>query len=680
MATGRGSTRARHLIAIILVTRSRPGPHLVFHYPPIPQSSCSKNESGTADEVDSDEDLEPDLDPRNGSSASVSNGANGTNTNLNKNADTSADVNKNGQSADTILGFSEETLQRMLSPGCWSDRKKFEICLDRLTFVGHPIYAAQDGSWARKHTHSDEVSKTDRRSSTPTPSRPEEDIGDTQTSIGITITEPRTPARPAQDFTHVPESFDSRAEGPSVATSMNSGSSISAAVVPEQLTMFHVVFVLASSDSANSHQEVSDMYQHVGKKLSKALHYCQNQTQYLGFESKKLLMMKAKARQDGIADPKILCEQMLESSELAWALKEVYEKIAAGEIAGIRLNGMPVSLQIPPSTSLKRTEESELTGHSGLLLLEDKGMLLRELEHPDASPLVYFIREHTPNKSLQKQAVKLGMPFENIIALARHLVKWRKARIIAPLHQRNTYIAGRDAPLDQLESYYIADYGRKFSVLPSLPQVLKALSGKPIKYGMLIPSRDHRDPYMEILAYLIQHRFVEQLKTYGWLQAPTTPVTKVHRVEEEVNQNRRPLSVMSLLSPQMRPVRDDDSVSVSSERTTIPISVVEGNKMQKDVTASPLDGIAKTQDEMDGFKIVTEPHKLSVEDTQRLQHIQDSLSDEELSERLPSLLRHFGGENACEEIAATEGLKRSKVETWLDSLQKEGFLMSFRSL
>lgn len=660
----------------------------MFHYPPEPQIPRSSNGEDLVDPDESDGELDLDLNPINGVQQSRTNGHSELYSNLNARQDTSLGPHKVITASSTILGYSEETLQRLLAPGCWSDRTKFEICLNELTFLGHPIYAAQEGRWDKKHTHEEtHAPKKDQRGSTPTPkTRAEQDFADMQTTVGITITEPKTPVQEKRDFTHIPESFDSsQTGGQSLATSVNSESSISATVVPEQLTMFNIVFVLAAPESPNSSAEVSDVYRHITKKLSKALHYCQNENQYLGIESRKLLTLKAKARQDGITDAELLSKRMVESSELAWALREVYEKISANEIAGIRLNGMPISLQVPLDESVQFSDKEDLTTHAGLLLLEEKDGLLRELANSGPSPLDSFIRGHTPTKSLQKQATNLGMPIQDVLALARHLTKWRKARVISPLHQRNTYIVGRDAPLDKLESFYIADYARKFAVLPSLLQVLKVLSGKPMRYGMLIPSRDHREPYMEILAYLVQYRFVEQLKTYGWLQASNAMMSKSNPAgEQDLNQNKRPLDVLSLLSPQMRPLNDDDTLSVSSERTTIPISVVESRKALKSTTSSPYNNTSTPGEIEIGseakLQIITDPHTLSAEDRRRLQNIQDSVNDAELSERLPSLLRHFDGESAFEEIAAREGLKRSKVEGWLDNLLTSGFLVTFRAV
>ncbi|KAK3683158.1 Nitrogen permease regulator 3 [Vermiconidia calcicola] len=674
-----GNVNGSSLVAVLLVTRSRPGPKLVFHFPPNPQASRSIR--GTdSNGCDSDENSESDTAIGEVKSVLRGNAAGEFVEDRTKLHDTTSGSTTNGD----LLGFTEESLEKLLSPGCWSDRKKFEVCLDGLTFVGHPIYAAQDGSWTRRHTHDHDVRSEADKEKPVTPVKTALQLGGAGNDVnaarphpGIAIAEPQTPAKAAHDFTHVPESLDSRA-GQSFATSVNSGSSASAPT-PEPLLSFNVVFVLANSRSTqNISRETSLVYSHVAKKLSKALNYCQKQLSYIGVESKKLLTVKAKAKQDGV-DTSALCGRMIETSELAWALKEVYERISMGAIAGIRLNGMEMSLQIPLADSSSTGETSDLNIHAAILLLEDKDTLLRGLDHPDASPLASLIREHTPTKSLQKHAVKLGMQVNDVLYLARHLMKWQKACTIAPLHPRNTYIVGRAAPIYRLEQY-TPEYAQRFSALPSLPQVLKVLSGRPVKYGMLIPSRDHRAPYMDILAYLVRHRFVEQLKTSGWLWAPLLSVAVSREAagrvrNQEPNKNKRPLSVASLLSPQLRPVGDDDAASVSSERTAIPVSIAETMKGQ--ASDNELHHEADSS-HAESWNIITEPLDPSLEDSRRLEYIKDTVDDEELQDRLPSLLQYFNGKAVFEEIAAREGLKRSKLEAWLDMLQSEDFLLTYR--
>ena len=665
--------KAANLIAILLVTRTRPGPKLVFCYPPSPRAHRSgdhgeENDLDSAESSDSDSEdtgmptplrriVNYDAEFRNSKTPNVM-------------AEESYEAETDG-----VLGFSEDSVEKLLSPGCWCDRQKFETSLDGLTFIGHPIYAAQDGSWAHKHTHDTTPRKQDARNTTQSESALAvlENIGENDVERpGITITEPKTPAKAVHDFTHVPESFESHG-GLSLGTSMNSGSTTSPAT-PEPLMSFSVVFVVRTDRTDNQSAEVSELYTHVLKKLSKALHYCQKHNSYIGTQSRKLMTLKAKAKQDGTSKA-ALCQQMVDSCELAWALKEVFEKISAGTVADIRLEEKEMSLHVPKKL---QSDELQVEPHCGLLLLEDKETLLRELTHPDASALVHFLRGHTPNKSLQKLAGRLGMSVDHVLHLARYLVTWQKARAIAPLHARNIHILGPEAPLAHLQKH-IATYARLFPVLPSLPRMLEVLferpriRGMPLRYVSMMPSKDHREPYMAVLAFLVQHRFVQQLKTSGWLRAPG--VLEKNAAAATINQNRRPLSVASLLSPQLRPV-DDDAASVSSERTAIPLVKTDSQKTKIGVTS----GVNRSDDQpqtRDSFQLITDPLNPSAEDLARLQYIKEAIADTELAHRLPSLLQYFDGESALEEIGAREGLKRSVVDAWLDQLFKAGFLSTF---
>lgn len=663
------ASRATRLIAVLLVTRTRPGPKIVFCYPPNPsigQDNVDSNGNSIdpADESDTDSGGEGVPTPLR---QTLNHGVDWTRGRL---ASTTQGTS-NSTGVDDILGFSEDSLEKLLSPGCWCDRQKFEVNLDSMTFVGHPIYAAQDGSWAHKHTHETTPRKKVDKTITHSESAPL-NRGESYTNEGeqpgITIIEPNTPSRGDHDFVHMPESFETQG-GLSLGTSMNSASTTSA-TIPEPLMSFNVIMVLGPAKTASHKLDVSDLYHHIVKKLGKALHYCQKHSSYVGIESRKFMALKAKAKQESV-DGVDLCKQMVDSCELAWALKEVYEKISIGAVADIRLQEKQMSLYIP---NIPKDDLLKLDIHSGLLLLEDRETLLRDLAHPDASALAYFIREHTPTKSLQKLAGRLGMSIEHVLHLARYLVTWQKARVIAPLHRYNYYVMSPEAPLHRLQEY-IMDYALTFPVLLPLPEVLRYFNRTPLKFGALPPSRDHREPYMGVLAYLVRHGFFQQLKTSGWLRAPTTPKRKA--AAPPINQNTRPLSVASLLSPQLRPV-DDDAASVSSERTAIPVSRIESLR-RKPTAATPASAQESDQGP-ESYSIITGPTTPSEDDGKRLQHIKDSITDAELADHLPSLFQYFDGAAVLEEIGPREGLKRSKVDAWLVQLQEAGFLLTFHHL
>nr|POE47618.1 nitrogen permease regulator 3 [Quercus suber] len=664
------------LLAIFLITRSRPGPKLVFHYPVCPKSSgrpdaCDlDSDSEDASETELAED-NPDVEhslferplrkieePLQVPKRPTLSGRNDT-----------------ALPAENILGHSVESLEMLLSPGRWSDGEKFEVEMDGITFVGHPTFSAMDGNWA--DLGSAELSRQSLRHTRATDCRknstaPHDASGSKhptpRTTHKFDAISDTTMQAINRDFTHAPESFDSQ-RGASLATSLNS-TSTSSGMLMEQMTMFNIVVACTSK----SQIRMKDFHYYVLTKLSKALHYCQRQSNYVGSESRKLSNLKIKARQDRL-DREAESTLLLEGSELAWMMMEVYEKIRSGNVANFKLDGIEMSLQIPNSSSSDVAGETALSPHAGLLLLESKEALLRELKQLDTAPLAYFIQEHTPTKSLQKHATNLQLPIRDILYLAQHLIAWRKARAIAPLHQRNFYVAAKGAPLDQA-SQRAPGLLRRFPALPSLPMILQMLSGRPIKFGLLIPSRDHRQTYMDLLAYLLRYGFVAQLKTSGWLKMPE------HLRQLGKNENSdvaRSTSALSSALPHIRSV-EDDSASVSSERTTIPFATAVTMKNRSRQTSDESRAVTELNGTADDNPVILHPSEPCPIEADALEYIRSTIVDAEFHEQFSSLLQYFDGEHTLEDIAAYKGIKRAKLEAWLETLAQTGHLVTYRHL
>ncbi|KAK4553195.1 Nitrogen permease regulator 3 [Recurvomyces mirabilis] len=708
------------LIAILLITRSKSGPKLVFHCPPqpgrghgYPSSAAQQHHQDSDDDSDDDDDGEHDQTERvrgqdwgkDGNDSVVPN-----------------EIHLKGANPK-VLGYAVETLEKLLSPGRWSDGKKFEICLDGTTFVGHPVYANEDGMWSTRAAAANVAN---------VPQLAQDSIprDDHEKTSGLTDQVPDTSAlpKPPPNFAHISESLDSHT-GPSLETSFASASTTSAVPV-EQLSMSHVVFVLQD----NTQDDTRSIYDHVAKKLSKALQYCQKRKNYLGIESRNLVALKTKAKQNH-ADDEGVVNSMIAGSELAWSLEEVYEKIAVGGIADIRLNGTEMSLHIPPqpptaytSALLETTPTTpSLSPDSALLLLEDKPVLLRQLSDPGVSQLAYFIREHTPTKPLRKLSARLSISLPEMMALSNHLIKWRKARAIAPLHSRNTYVLslslspspsassstppGKSPDLPQL----IRLYAKNFPALPTLPQMLKVLSGRPIQYGLLIPSKDHRAPYIDILAFLLRFGVVVRLETKGWLlrrvdswggiDGGGSRGAEAEVVGEKIGadgvsaqeEGKGEVWVggrgVSLLGPQLRPVRElrggdfhdqddaDSARSVRSADTAVTAIPAPSHNGTTSAPVSNYEGLKRRQHEDQPSNLILHPlHPYDDEEEKALQRLISSIQDEELREYMPTLLKYFDGLHALEDIAVAEGVKRARVEEWLAYLREGGWLRTFRAL
>lgn len=676
------SKGANGLIAVLLITRSRPGPKLVFHHPPIPQynGSLATREQNVhsceSSESDSDGD---DIDAESG------NRQRGTSDSTVRHQD--AGTAEAPNPLENVLGYDVGSLERLLSPGRWCEKKKFEVCLDGITFVGLPIFAKEDGSWAARDEPSlgmtpgivPSLRKDDSLDNLEAESQqhsPVKDLSSTVASIAITTPEPQTQQNLSTSYKHAPDSFDSHGIA-SLGTSMNSASTTSGAVA-EQMTMFHVVFAL----SGKSRLKTADLYEHVAKKLGKALKFCQKRSNYVSIESRKLLAVKQRARAEKTPTAS-LWTQLLSHSELAWALQEIFIRISADGIAGIRLDGMEMSLQIPLKPG---PDDLPVTSLSAILLLESRETLIRTLEdHRDAALLSYFVRESTPTKSLAKQAVKLGLPEKTMIFLAQHLIKWRKARAIAPLHLRNMYIVSPRAPLKDLRKLGI-EYAKRFPALPSMETMLAMLGGRPVKYGALIQSRDHRVPYMEILAWLMRHELVAPLKTVGWLRLDGRDdgdddgsITEAESTTTEQN-SMRPMPVSRLLGVRSS-VASDDGSSVASDQTAFATGVPQPPSTSAPPGSNPSEGDQGESGQRQlTLGVIVNPSNPSSAEKAALRSIEASLEDPDLRDRFTALARYFDGEHAFEEIAGREGLKRAKVEEWIAELEKDNRIRSVRCL
>lgn len=177
-------------------------------------------------------------------------------------------------------------------------------------------------------------------------------------------------------------------------------------------------------------------------------------------------------------------------------------------------------------------DEAPMTQHAALLLLQDSETLVKELEgdsKENTGPLAHYIRNIVPTKSLQKLSTQHNILAQDMEYIASHLVYWRRARLVSPLHPRDTYIVSPNADLSALQAA-IPAYAARFPTLPSLPKILSMLSGTPKPYRTFIPTNEHREAYMEILAWLMRGGWVTQLRTFAWVRV--TPEIKALVAQE----------------------------------------------------------------------------------------------------------------------------------------------------
>lgn len=606
-----------HLQAVLLVTKSRSlGPRLVFHYPPISPSAAAllatkapawfgnDTSTGSIDESNSsssdwDSSTEPDPgddevdmgsrtsggrgsgrtgpghrererlrpsagawgrqesfdddDDDGGDDGDVNVGPSGTGPGEGGQPDRDRRHRGGDRDWDTVLGFKVDALEKMLCPDKAFNKRRFELGVESVVFVGAPMFVRDDGLWKKRKK------------------RPKPDDDDLLANLTLDpeLSRDQEPRQEKKEVFVLPPGFepgyghDMDSAVPSAAASdvgsdVKSDSTTNNTNNPD-MTMFNVVFVL--NPPALEHQlRVKDMYDNVTKKYAKALKYEEARFHYVWKESKRIIDIKQRAKEN--RDSRTATwRNIVATSPLAKSLATMFDAISTDKIAHIHFDAsFNTSFQIPHADStpylpsamepqmpglwlttsnvvVDDDNDAPMTQHAALLLLQDPEVILKDLqaEKANAAALSFYIRTIVPTKSLLKISTKHNILAQDMEYIASHLVYWRRARLIAPLHPRDTYIVSPNADMSNLPAAMPA-YAQRFPTLPSLPKMLSLLSQKPKEYRYLIPTAEHRDAYMDILAWLMRGGWVTQLRTFVWVRV--SPEIKAQVAAEMEREDR----------------------------------------------------------------------------------------------------------------------------------------------
>lgn len=331
-----------------------------------------------------------------------------------------------------------------------------------------------------------------------------------------------------------------------------------------------------------------------------------------------------------------------------------------------------------------------LAKHFALLLLDSEAAIIKDVEASGgtlAPALAHYIRCSKPTKSFAQISASSGIPLSTIQMLASHLVYWRRARAIPPIHQRDTYIVSPNCDLSKLELATIA-YQAAFPTLPSLPKMLSALSGTPRPYGSFIPSKDHKETYSAILAWLLRGGWVTQLRTFAWIKV--TPEIKLAvesalRKEEVDRYLARGNSTSTIDEGEEHSSSDDDASSSSSSSLA---SYGSGDATPMPGRHDPqarLRTAHKLLDRSTALRLsslILSPHRASPLESRWLDEIiarfpDDPSQETSLEDTSPGIasgdlqalpkkywpvfLKYFNGYDALEKIPVRENLKRKQV-------------------
>ncbi|KAF4633578.1 hypothetical protein G7Y89_g4537 [Cudoniella acicularis] len=699
MATGAAAIAPNPgLSAIALVIRSRDGPRFVFHYPARPSNKPPEREPRYSTELDTEPSIEEDEDDSDDSDLEEnlysSLPALGK-LDLNESDGRPSKKHQKSSHAEPPIGddhydekgehvvpwehlfeFPTADLESILTPSRAFHKKKFELSLDPLTFVTYPIHIREDGQWKKKK--SKKSKKVKKESDEATGSGEGKSEGGAKNSSG-----------------------DASEDGDD-----HGG-----------MTMFNVVFIL-NLPKEEEDERIAEIYEHIIKKLNKALKHAQASSNYVWKESEMMLLMKEKAREER-RPMSWLWNEILLKSTLAGAIRDVFNAVSNNDIATVRLGASPLvdlSLQIPIPAYLTRYPGSDeramlgllltsanglvnedssedptrLNKHFALLLLDDGEKIITEIQADNTeltAPLIECIRLCKPTLSFLQVAQTQNVELNSLLVLAQHLIYWRRAMAIPPLHAREMYIVSPNCDSRKLPAANTA-WKKAFPLAPSLPGYLAALSAAPRPYKTFSPSKNHRPTYLDMLAWAIRGGWVTPLRTFAWILVwPEILYEVQYQLKAEALEKAKNATSSEQTSSTSAESTDESGAEKKSVNSDEPLSseqaaenarlerlamklaedaakfAAEFEKMPKPVaTLHPSTNSAPHLKALSPY-IIKDPHKASHEESLYIATYGNRFTDPKIKDCwFKFCSKYFNGKEALEMICLQEGMKRK--ETW----------------
>ncbi|KAI5957202.1 NPR3 [Candida jiufengensis] len=555
-------------------------------------------------------------------------------------------LNKVSAINEEIIGIDPIYLIEMLAPPKAMCNTRFEMTIEGKIFLGLPIHKNDDGSW-----------KSIKHSESTTPTK-------------------------------------------------------------NNLNMFHLVFIMNPPIIENNYR-IDEMFQHVVSKVSLVLRHAQSKHDYIGQQSKLIQAFRDQGT-DEIA--------LIEKSSLCKLIFDCFTDISNSRVANLSIDGKIKSFQIPiktefhslpdptvpyiPGSYLSSTvnilsnnglinigesskygqqqkiiheeeeeDSDEIIIYFALLLLDEPENIIRDIKTSTDSILARFIRMIQPTESLLKLSLRNPqLDIRQIRSFAFHLIYWRRARIIQPLSSRSVYIISPMAPLTIKLYDDITQFNLKFPTLPSLPHFLKLLSPKsrkPQQFAAIIPSRDHRDSYLQALAWLNRFGYVTQQLTFIWLKISRKIKIKV---EEDIeNEN---LSKKRKNSNNLKPETIKTADNSSKQKDT---NTITKQELSNTTTKSGIDKLKEHLNQSSNVSLLEEDDTIILDPgratTLERRWINEIIFNEcklsnELIKIFYKLLKYMNGKSPLELLLLKDNVSRNELKKLLFAI--EDYIISVR--
>lgn len=264
------------LAVALVINRPRAGPRLVFHYPPhvLPAHGHLGLKKDDEDGLEEEDDI---ILERLAQSAGPS--VNPAEL-LQWNQDDHLFTESGSQIVpwEHVAGFPTNDLESILTPGRAYHKRLFQVSLEPLVCVSYPICVPENGVWKKKKKKKSKPEDKGKGTK-----KEEDDVGPTDVEAAAVEEESKISEADhveVKDMAAMPANNDDEVEEKK-----------------SSMTMFNLVFILKPQK-----HEVKDlvdiMFVNIIKKVNKAYKYCQQRGDFVWKESKKILALKDKGRED----------------------------------------------------------------------------------------------------------------------------------------------------------------------------------------------------------------------------------------------------------------------------------------------------------------------------------------------------------------------------------------------
>ncbi|KAG6868671.1 hypothetical protein C0993_012174 [Termitomyces sp. T159_Od127] len=527
---------AETLLAILLVTTSATGSSLVYRWPPLPSvaprlSRARPSEEFCASQLDnpwrashfsdataeaiphfSRSGLEIDIDnawdrPQNSQDESQSYSPTTAHSSSSEDL-TSKDgrflINKPHMlhEYDHLFGYSSDFLANLLCPQSSMCHQKFELLVDNIAFIGHPVCTDEDGTWKFK------------------PEKMKSGPRGRESKIGTS------------------------SNGASTSVSPDTRPTSSEKVPPANtwLDKFHFVVVLdipdpSSSASGNVSKYFDIIYEQIAFTVTAVLFQEQVLSNFVEIEWEPFSNYAMQA---------------LKVSSIAPAMKALYEAIKKSDMAYITIHNLPLEVQLPPYLDSLLHSEGEneldyarpldeedaqtwgqdmklgwrlsslqpwkslllLDGHSGLdPSMNPRGSQVNPEDRTLVEGLIRFLETASVTLSLADMASLLDWDLESqVMPIVRWLVQHRRAKIVDTVHVGLKTVFTLPSKFERPLAELSAEFDSQFNhpSVPTLPVILAKISSSVSKqsenhfFASVVQNKDLIPMYHDIILWMLK--------------------------------------------------------------------------------------------------------------------------------------------------------------------------------